>query len=217
MSTAAATARVDAPAWRLVATLALAGALAGLLLVFVSDATRPRIEAYKEKMLALAVGEVLGDPHDVEALFLVDGRLVRELPADVEERSIDRVFCGIGDDGGQIGFAIVAAEPGFQDVVKLIFGYDPSDREILGMKVLESKETPGLGDKIEKDRDFIDQFQGALTPLVGVKSGKGIGGTDEIDMITGATISSRAVVRIINQAVERWSPLVRDYGAEARE
>lgn len=217
MSTAAVMTRREAPAWRLVATLTFAGALAGLLLVFVFDATQPRIEAYKEKMLALAVGEVLGSPSDVETLYRVDGRLVSELSAGIHDRTTDRVFRGLGDDGSQIGFAIVAAQPGFQDVVRLIFGYDPSDGEILGMKVLESKETPGLGDKIEKDRDFVGQFHGVLAPLIGVKSGKGTGGPDEIDMITGATISSRAVIKIINQAIEGWSPLVTDYGVEAGE
>jgi Na+-translocating ferredoxin:NAD+ oxidoreductase RnfG subunit len=73
---------------------------------------------------------------------------------------------------------------------------------VLGMKVLESKETPGLGDKIEKDADFVAEFAGVATPLVGVKSGKSTGAPGEVDMITGATISAQAIVDIINNRLD---------------
>jgi len=206
--------RVEAPSWRLIATLGIAGAAAGLLLVFVFNATQPRIEAYKEKMLSLAIAEVLGDPHRVETFFLLDGELASELPPGVDARRTERVFLGSDREGGRIGYAILAAQPGFQDVIKLIFGYDPDESRVLGMKVLESKETPGLGDKIEKDLSFVEQFGGASAPLVGVKPGQGDGGADQIDMITGATISSRAVIKIINEGIARWSPLLRAQAAE---
>jgi electron transport complex protein RnfG len=83
------------------------------------------------------------------------------------------------------------------------------------MKVLESKETPGLGDKIEKDQVFVGQFSGAQPPLVGVKKGKR-SGPREVDMITGATISSKAVIRIINNTLRRLGPLVDAYPQEGK-
>ena len=79
------------------------------------------------------------------------------------------------------------------------------------MKVLESKETPGLGDKIEKDADFVGQFEGALIPLLGVKARNASGDPHEIDMITGATISSRTIIRTINNAIERFGPMFDAY------
>jgi electron transport complex protein RnfG len=82
------------------------------------------------------------------------------------------------------------------------------------MQVLENKETPGLGDKIEKDASFVAEFDGAKAPLVGVKAGAGVGEPEEVDMITGATISSRAVIEIINHRLERLDPLLRTYVAE---
>ncbi len=106
--------------------------------------------------------------------------------------------------------AVKAAAAGFQDVIALIYGFDPGSGKLLGMKVLESKETPGLGDKIYKDEAFVQQFfDGPATPLVGVKPGAGSGAPEEIDMITGATISSRAVIRIINNALAEWEPHVQ--------
>ena len=79
----------------------------------------------------------------------------------------------------------------------------------MGMKVLDSKETPGLGDKIFKDMAFVDQFFAKPdTPLVAVKPGAGKGRPGEIDTITGATISSKVVIDIINHGLEEWKPLI---------
>jgi electron transport complex protein RnfG len=198
--------RPQVSAARLIATLGGAGALAGLALVFVYQATQPRIQAHKAKMLRLAIHEVLHDPARYETLYLVDGKLTPD------GSGPDRVYLGYDEADQPVGFAIAAGEPGFQDVVRLIFGYDPVAKRVLGMRVLESKETPGLGDKIEKDEAFVDQFEGRAAPLQGVKSGEGRGGDAEIDMITGATISSRAVIRIINNAIGKWQPHLEAYG-----
>ena len=201
----------DVPAWRLVSTLALAGGVAGLLIVLVFQATQPRIQAHQAQVLAAAVGEVLQGPARTERLFVHQGKLVASLPAGADTMAIDRVFLGFDASDRPVGFAIVGAEPGFADVVRLIFGYDPATRKVLGMKVLESKETPGLGDRIEKDSGFVAGFRGRVAALVGIKSGGGTGGESEVDMITGATISSRVVIGIINHRVEELDPILRAY------
>ena len=196
---------------RLVVTLALAGALAGLLLVFVDQATAPAIAAYKAEQLKLAVEGVLKQPAGGYVnLYLVDGKLTREEPAG--GASADVIYAGYDAEGNPVGFAMVHREAGFQDFIKLIFGYDAERNELMGMKILESKETPGLGDKIFLDDDFVGQFDGVETPLEPVKKGEA---TDEnpkdVETITGATISSKAVVQIINNALERWKPHIEAY------
>ncbi len=201
------------PAWRLFSTLGAGGALAGLLLVFVFQLTQPAIQAHKELMLQQAVNEVLGAPERYDTLYLVDGALTPELPDGVDERTLDRVYHGFAADGVPVGFAISASRPGFQDVIRLIFGYDAATGRLLGMRVLESKETPGLGDKIEKDAAFTGQFAGCEPPLVGVKGGAG-SAPNEIDTITGATISSVTVLRAINDAVAHWRPALDAYARE---
>ena len=196
---------------RLVATLGIAGALAGFLIVFVYVATLPAITAYKAEVLRQAIHEVLGAPDQFDTLYVVDGELRAELDAGQQPEEFDQIYPGYREDGTQIGFAIQSAEFGFQDVVRLIFGYDAQSETILGMLVLEHTETPGLGDKIVKDMEFVGQFTESTTPLTGVKIGAGTGSKDEIDMITGATISSRAVIRIINNALERLDPMIEAY------
>lgn len=208
----------DVAAWHLAATLAGAGVVAGLLIVTVYRATQPAIVAHKAEVLRGAIQEVLEAPARYDTLYLVDGALVSNLPAGVDPRRLEQIYRGYDDEGHAVGYAIAAGEPGFQDMVRLIFGYDPVQGTLLGMKVLESKETPGLGDKIEKDSTFAVQFDGARPPLEGVKSTTANGGDPhEIDMITGATISSRTVIQIINHALERLEPALAAYGREGAQ
>ncbi len=205
----------DVKASSLLATLGVSGAVAGALLVVVFGLTLPRIEANRARELELAVNEVLKAPARYETLYVVNGTLARKAPAGADPRKLEQVYLGYAGDGRAVGFALVSAEAGFQDQVKVIFGYDPGKKQLIGMKVLESKETPGLGDKIEKDQGFVAQFGGAQPPLVGVKKGKRAKPA-EVDMITGATISSKAVIRIINNTIKRLGPLVDAYPREGK-
>lgn len=202
------------PAGRLLATLTSAGLVAGTLIVFVFRGTQPAIQAYKAKMLRLAVEEVLKTPARYDTLYLQDGTLTEDLAEGVDPRDVEQVYVGYTAEGQRIGFAIAAGEPGFQDMINLIFGFDPGTGQLLGMKVLENKETPGLGDKIGKDSTFVSQFDGAEPPLEGVKARGAETAPDEIDMITGATISSRTVIKIINDALGRLGPLIEAYREE---
>ena len=204
-----------APSARVVGTLAGAGALAGLLIVLVFGWAQPRISAHQASVLADAVGEVLGAPARTERLWIVDGRIVPTLPAGADSASAERVWAGYDAAGKRVGFAVLGAEAGFADVITLLFGYDPANKLVLGMKVLDNKETPGLGDRIVKDTAFVGGFRGARGPLVGVKPGAGKGAAEEVDLITGATISSRKVVDIINHRLQKVGPLLERY-EEAR-
>jgi Na+-translocating ferredoxin:NAD+ oxidoreductase subunit G len=196
---------------RLLGTLAVAGALAGLLIVTVFEWAQPRILENRERALASAVDEVLAGPAAVRTLWLHGGALVDELPAGADAARTERFFLGFDDAGRPVGFAIRTGRPGFQDVIELIFGYDAANRRVIGMKVLDSKETPGLGDKIEKDERFVGAFRSVLAPIRGVKPGSGRGGEDEIDLITGATISARTVIEAINAAVEKHQAVLDEY------
>jgi len=206
--------RKDVPAARLVATLAIAGGLAGMLIVSVFQWAQPRILHHQAEVLRDAITEVLGNPDHYQTLFVIDGRLTPDLAAGADSTDFERVWQGFNAEGRPVGFALLGEEPGFQDVIRLIFGYDADSRQLLGMKVLESKETPGLGDRINKDSSFVGGFAGAAAPIRGVKKNSGTGAPEEVDMITGATISSRAVIGIINHRLEQLGPLIEQYRAE---
>ena len=203
-------AEVRVSTFRLVATLAVAGALAGLLIVLVNLHTKPIIDEYRAEQLRLAVYEVLPGVANYRTLYRVDDVLVSEVPAGAKESDFRQAYVGYDEDGELVGAAVSRGESGFADVVLVIFGFEPDTGILLGKKVLESKETPGLGDKIFKDLDFVQQFfDRPQTPLKAVKEGTGKGLPDEIDAITGATISSKVVVSIINNGVADWRPLLQ--------
>ncbi len=198
-----------ASTFRLVMTLAIAGTLAGLLIVMVNQHTKPIIDKYKAEQLKIAVYEVLPGIERYTTYYLVNDALSLTLPEGAKEAEYKRAYIGYDTSDEIRGVAISRGEPGFQDIVQVIFGFDPSNGKLTGMKILDSKETPGLGDKIFKDQVFVDQFfAGPETPLVGVKIGAGKGNPNEIDTITGATISSKVVIDIINHGIEEWMPVI---------
>jgi electron transport complex protein RnfG len=196
---------------KLLTTLALAGAAAGLLVVAVYRATLPTIERHEAAKVEGAVREVLKAPARWDTLYLVNDALTRSPAASEERKDLPKAYVGFDASGRELGVAVTAQEPGFQEEVLLMIGFEPSSGKLIGFKVLDEKETPGLGDKIERDTSFSSQFAGRVAPLKGVKS-RNSSSLSEVQTITGATISSRAVIRIINHAVERWQPLLSAYG-----
>ncbi|HSG80837.1 MAG TPA: hypothetical protein VLC48_01200, partial [Gemmatimonadota bacterium] len=102
---------------KLLLTLGLAGAMAGLLIVFVYQLTQPRIQAYKAMKLREAVSEVLAAPARWDTLYVYDGALTLTPPVGIDVRSLEMVFLGYRADSSRVGYAIQGAEAGFQDII----------------------------------------------------------------------------------------------------
>jgi len=202
--------RPEVSSFRLVMTLAGAGAIAGALLVFVFLWSDPLIQAENARVLQLAVTEVLQGPERFESVFVVDGELTTQVPEGLDTLRLDKVYLGYDGDGNPVGFALDHRGFGFQDIITVIFGYDAQARRVLGMKVLNQSETPGLGNKIE-EMPFVGEFNGVDAPLEGVKPDRNTGASNQVDMITGVTISSKAVVRIINERIAELGDLLAAY------
>jgi Na+-translocating ferredoxin:NAD+ oxidoreductase subunit G len=211
MSGAAAAPAKEVPSWRLLAMMTGCGAVAGLLIVVAFQVTLPRIEQHKGEVERATVYEVLRAPASFDTLYLHGGRLVPALPPGTSPKGLEKIFLGRDAAGRRVGFALSATGNGFQDPVTVMFGYDAAARSVIAMRVIASRETPGLGDKIVKDTSFVGGFVGTPAPLRGVGKDRGKGAPNDVVMITGATISSRAVIRIINDAVARWQPLMDAY------
>ncbi|MCI0497977.1 MAG: RnfABCDGE type electron transport complex subunit G [Thermoplasmata archaeon] len=104
---------------------------------------------------------------------------------------------GIDENYEIIGFAFIAEGDGYGGAIELLIGIEPDldDPTLVGIRVLTQSETPGLGAKIA-DEEFTDQFNGLATGDAVLTDDGG-----QIDAISGATISSRAVVDAIQDAV----------------
>ena len=121
------------------------------------------------------------------------------------------MFAGYDAGGRFLGVVIEASERGYADVVSAMYAYDPDKKVITGFKVIDMKETPGLGNRIGSDPEFTSNFK-ALDASEGHSITTVKHGTKknpwEIDAISGATISSRAVGRMLDASVKNAAPVV---------
>lgn len=123
-----------------------------------------------------------------------------------------------GEDGtirsvhkGENGFVIETVTQGYVDEITMFIAVD-LDGKVVGLVVDEAHETLGLGSKALTDHRFLAQFfnhSGSFAvATAGEDAFSGATGTSEtagdtldVDAITGATVTSKAVVRCINSAI----------------
>ena len=191
------------------------GTICALLIVLAYEGTLPRVKRLRAEALEQAIFKVLPTVAEIQPyLFDING-----MPTTEVQQAAATLFVGYNENREMIGIAIEAEGQGYADKIKVLYGYSPSAETIIGFYVLETKETPGLGDKIEKNADFLDNFKkldasinsdksGLSHNIITVKSGEK-GNPWEVDGITGATISSRAVGTILNESMDYWAPLIQ--------
>lgn len=195
------------------------GVACGLLIVTVFQGTLPIIQRNKAEALQKAIFRVLPKATTSAAFGFDPTRGFVSDPGD--SLGMRRVYAGYDDTGALVGVALEAQGMGYQDVIGIIYGYSFEEHAIIGMEVLESKETPGLGDKIETDPDFVANFNrldvsladdgtGLAHPIVAVARGTK---TEpwQVDSITGATISSEAIAAILNGSAQTWVPRIEGH------
>lgn len=134
------------------------------------------------------------------------------------EGDLPKMFACYDDAGKLVGVVCETAGRGYADVIKALYAYSPEKNAIVGFRVLDAKETPGLGDRISYDPDFLANFKeldatiGAdgklVNPIVAVKHGTK-SQSWQIDSISGATISSKAVGRMVNAGAEKMIPIIQ--------
>ena len=192
------------------------GILCALLIVLTFQGTLPRVERLKAEALEQAVFKVLPGTNQTRTYKFDENKGFEATNKD--GASSEHVYVGYDQQGQLTGIAVEASGQGYADILRILYGYDPRSQTIIGYHVLESKETPGLGDKIEKDADFLANFEALdvslkddlkqlrnlVTPVKhGTKENPW-----EVDGITGATISSRAIGNIIGTSTQYWVPLL---------
>jgi electron transport complex protein RnfG len=200
----------------MVITLGATALIAGILIVAASEVTKPRIEANQRAALEQAIEQVLpGMRHRVSYTVTTD--MLQPLEGNA---SGVVVHAGYDGKGKLIGIAAEASARGYQDVIRLLYAYRPDCACITAIHVLRNNDTPGIGDKIETDAEFLANFKALAAQLepkgqalahaiVAVKHGKKSEAW-QIDAISGATISSRAVSKAINESAQRIVPVVQN-------
>ena len=166
------------------------------LLATVNFFTKTRIAAESQKEIRISLKEVLPEALNFE---------------EIKFQNETVYYKGFSQDKSLAGVAFIARGKGYSGIIETMVGMEP-DGTIIAIKVLSQSETPGLGSRISEIKDsatIIDVFNGKH-PKLSLKpwfqeqfSNKKVSDLDGVSAITGATISSRAVINSIkNKALE---------------
>lgn len=203
------------PGLAMLLTLGMVSAISGFLVVSAYQLSLPRIEENKRQAIESALYQVVpGAVARRDFVASADG--IHPVEEGVEGTA---VYAGYDASGKLKGVALEAAGPGYQDVIRMLYGYDPYCECIRGIKVLRMAETPGIGDRVARDKDFLENFN-SLTArvnpagnaleneIVTVKHGTK-NQPWQIDAISGATISSTAIGRMLNRSAQQVIPIIQ--------
>ena len=169
--------------------LLLTTAIAGLILGAAYVITKEPIEIRTAQLNNEAMKEVVKGAKDFKKCSKPSGNVL-EIQEGKSENDVK-------------GYAITMKTMGYGGELKLMVGIS-KDGKVEGIKILSSQETAGLGQNASKPQ-FSDQFKGKSTDkkleVVKSKPQK----KEEIESLTGATITSKAVTDAVNEAVEFYN------------
>lgn len=180
--------------------LGIIGLVATAVLAITWSATRERISEQHERAVLKQLNQIIPQQrynnalHSDVILVTAEGYFPADQSLTVWRARLD------GQPAGLI--AEIVTHDGYNGEIRLLMGVEPSGK-ILGVRVVQHRETPGLGDKIELTRsDWILSFdgrtsQGHSEPAWDVRRYGG-----QFDQFTGATITPRAVVRAVEQGLQ---------------
>jgi len=181
--------------------------LFGLLIAVTDAGLSPQIEQNKINKRNRLVGALLPEAKNFIAV---------ETPMEIElakgKKGKVEVYKAMSEAGECVGWSFNAAGSGFAGKIELVVAVDANFEKIAGFDVLASSETPGFGDQIKYDY-YRSQFKGAPAEQLKLVS---IGEPKKIDSqivgITGATVSSTAVVDILNTFLDGIKAQMKEKG-----
>lgn len=178
------------------------GTVSGTFLVGVNSLTFPLIVKNEELKLKSSVLDVLDIPHDRNTIFTTFDNQIKVL-------KIDK-YVFYSSPEGNIAFEFYG--PGLWGPISGIVSIDSDLKTIKTIKILHQEETPGLGGRIA-EKDFLEQFQNKefFPKLVFMPQGKARA-KNEVDAITGATGSSRALEKLLNETLQKNIKLLKNQG-----
>lgn len=169
---------------KLIIVLTLISVLSGMILAYTFYTTNDKIIANDELKKQRAIAEVLPGLASYE----------------IQQKGNLTYYQGYDHEKNSVGIAMEAVGGGFNGEIKLMIGVKPEESRITAIKVLSQLETPGLGARISESTfasNFTDkpfgEYQAVKRPASDPL---------EVSAISGATISSVAVINIIQTALK---------------
>lgn len=156
------------------------------LLTAINVSTKQKIAENIEIKLKKSVLEVFDIPYVKDEIIDIFNKKVKTQEIGGE------IFYQYYDKGKISGVAFAMKGAGFWGTIHSLVALEPDLETIRGIEILHQEETPGLGGRITED-EFKNQFKGKpTTPEISV------------DAITGATMTSKAFKKIINENVKSF-------------
>ncbi|MEW6163800.1 MAG: FMN-binding protein [Pseudomonadota bacterium] len=206
------------PAAAMIRTLGLIAALCGVIIVAAYQGTWDAVQENKRIALERAVFKVIPQARSiVQYAAAADGTLAKVSPGGTAAAGSVKFFAGYDAAGRLAGIAAEGMAKGYADNVRILFACDPVAGSITGFGVVSSRETPGIGDKITTDKDFLANFpleaklsDDRMVLAHEIRTVKHGSKTNpwEVDAIAGATITSRAVGRALNETAQALLPRI---------
>jgi Na+-translocating ferredoxin:NAD+ oxidoreductase subunit G len=202
------------PTTSMIKTLGIVATVCGLIIVGAYQGTYSAVAANKKIAIERAVFKVIPGSKNISEFYAMPNGIA---PAAGETPPGAVKFYAAYDANDRLtGVAAEAGAKGYADVVRILYGYSQDCRCIIGIGVVSMRETPGIGDKILTDRQFLANFTALdvklnadLSALANaVKTVKH--GTKshawEVEAISGATVTSKAVGKGINDSAQLLLP-----------
>jgi len=171
---------------RLTLVLFLISFLVAAILGVVNGVTKDRIAAQAESDRLEAMRQVLPGANSFDELATPDG--LTGITA----------ICAAKSNSLAVGWTVQAEVQGFGGVISLIVGFD-TDRAVTGVVIVSASETPGLGMKAA-DASFTNQYIGKTGAIEVVRGASA--DTNSISAISGATVTSKAVTKGVQAAID---------------
>ncbi len=172
--------------------------LAGLVLGFVYELTKAPIRLQEEKAIQEACRKVFAQATDFEATSYSTSAV---LTAELDEIGVEigTVYDAVDASGSHLGYVVeTTTSEGYAGEITLYMGVT-DDGTLNGISILAIGETPGLGMRAEEV--LVPQFENVpVTIFTYTKSGSM--SDSEIDAISGATVTTKAVVNAINGGIK---------------
>lgn len=181
-------------------------AVAGLILGGVYTMTLEPIKTTKEREKIEAMTATLVDATEFEPMEIEDDAgVVKEINKGTA-------------NGELVGYNFTVAPKGYGGVIEIIAGVS-KEGKLIAIKVISHTETPGLGAKASEE-GFLSQFREKMVQSLGVTKSD-LAGDNEIQAISGATITSQAVALGVNDALayfrEHYSPAADEFPEATEE
>jgi electron transport complex protein RnfG len=177
--------------------------VAGLALAFVNEITKQPIENAENQAKLDAYNIVFENGN-----FESDDKINNLISSKDFDCTVDEVLKAVDDNDDTVGYVMSITSPsGYGGDIKIAIGISSKTDTVTGFTVLSNSETAGLGSRCTDD-EFKSQFKGksVLQNIKYVKNSSATG-DDEIDAISGATITTSAVTDAVNTAIDVYNTI----------